>query len=269
MEVMKTAIIAKSVGDIGVFAENGAKNYVYNLTLYNSILRRIGENSLKKLDNGKRFEAVRKVIPNLTDLNNAELIDEKARAFVRTFNAVNSIKLIDWKGIIIITASLWMPETLLLIRRLLMSNMYKKEVIKLENIFELLGSIRGFKTGDVIREMAGASKIYRRHLEECMTLFKTERELALECLKLSVSNSRFSRLVDVMRVYALIDKEMALQILERNKLEKEEEIMLTAEEDVDIVDVIAFISITPVLLELANLLMKPMLDMVYDAFKYI
>jgi len=35
------------------------------------------------------------------------------------------------------------------------------------------------------------------------------------------------------------------------------------------IDIAAFISVVPILLELANLLLKPMLDMIYEAFKFI
>ena len=102
-----------------------------------------------------------------------------------------------------------------------------------------------------------------------MEMFKTEKDIALEALKHSVKNSRFSKLVDILRVYSMTDKKLALQILERHRLEKEEEILLTAEEDMDLVDLIAFLSIIPILLQLASLLLKPMLDMIYEAFRFV
>jgi len=117
--------------------------------------------------------------------------------------------------------------------------------------------------------MAKASRTYRKHLDNCRELFKTEKEQSLQALKASVKNTRFSRLVDILRVYSMTDKKLALQIMERNILEKEEELLMTAEEDIDLVDLIAFISIVPILLQLANLLLKPMLDMIYEAFRFI
>ena len=106
-------------------------------------------------------------------------------------------------------------------------------------------------------------------MKNCKELFKTEKEQAIDVLKASVKNSMFCRLVDILRVYSMTDKKLALQIMERNRLEKEEGILLTAEEDIDLVDLIAFISIVPILLQLANLLLKPMLDMIYEAFRFI
>ena len=233
------------------------------------LVKGIGEDTLKKLDSNGKLGEVEKALPALIQTNDKSIIEANANSFVKAYNAVHSVKLINWSVILIIAFSFWLPELILLVKKLLLGNMYRKEVMKLENIFELLGSIRGFKTINIIEEMAKSSKVYRKHLISCMELFKTEKELALESLKSSVKNSRFSKLVDVMRVYAMTDKKSGSPNIERNKLEKEEEIFLTAEEDIDMVDLIAFISIVPILLELANLLMKPMLDMIYEAFKFI
>ena len=73
----------------------------------------------------------------------------------------------------------------------------------------------------------------------------------------------------MLRVFSTTDRALALQILKRNMMEREEELLLTAEEDVDVVDLIAFVSIVPILLNLANLLMKPMLEMIYQAFNVV
>jgi hypothetical protein len=199
--------------------------------------------------------------------NGGELIDQLYR-LNRTMTRYNNCPF-SFQVILLILLSFWLPELVLFIKRLLLGNKYRKEVIKLENIFELHGSIRNFKTIDILEEMAKASRTYRKHLDNCRELFKTEKEQALQALKASVKNTRFSRLVDILRVYSMTDKKLALQIMERNMLEKEEELLMTAEEDIDLVDLIAFISIVPILLQLANLLLKPMLDMIYEAFRFI
>ena len=45
----------------------------------------------------------------------------------------------------------------------------------LENIIELLGSIDGFKTIDILEEMIKASTGYRKHLINCRDIFKTDK----------------------------------------------------------------------------------------------
>jgi hypothetical protein len=99
--------------------------------------------------------------------------------------------------------------------------------------------------------------------------FKVEKEEALELVKGSIHNTRFARLVDVIRVFSLTDRKLAMQILERNRMEQEEEMLITAQEDIDAVDLVAFLSIIPVVYLLINLLLKPMLDTIFEVFKYV
>lgn len=268
-DVVKLSIISKPQEGFQLFQDVRSQDYARNAALYKAVVGRIGEDALKKLDKTGKLEEIKKVLPALMGTGEREIIEEKAADIEKTYDAVLKISPIDFQIIILILSSFWFPELVLLIKRLLLGNKYRKEVIKLENIFELLGSIRSFKTIDIIEEMAKASRVYRKHLESCRELFKTEKEQSLEVLKVSVKNSRFSRLVDILRVYSMTDKKLALQIIERHRLEKEEEILLTAEEDIDLVDLIAFISIVPILLQLANLLLKPMLDMIYEAFRFV
>lgn len=268
-DAVKHSIMSKPQGGFEIFQDASIQDYSRNAALYKAAVGRIGEDTLKKLDNTGKLETIKKVLPSLMGTGEKEIINERAASIAKTFDMISQINPLNLRVIILILSSFWFPELVLFIKRLLLGNRYRKEVIKLENIFELLGSIRNFKTIDIIEEMAKASKSYRKYLENCKELFKTEKEQALEVLKASVRNSRFSRLVDILRVYSMTDKKLALQIMERNRLEKEEEILLTAEEDIDLVDLIAFISIVPILLQLANLLLKPMLDMIYEAFRFI
>lgn len=220
IDIMKSTIISKSSASFDLFSEATPSDYAYNLALYNAIVKRIGTQALQKLDDNKKLEAVKEIIPVLIQSNDTSLVDERAETFVKTYNSVQQITLLDWSSLLSIFLSFWLPELLLFLKRLLLSNMYKKEIIKLENVFELLGSIQNFKTIHIIDEMEKSSKPYSKHLRNCIDLFKTDKETALETLKLSVKSNRFSKLVDVMRIYALVDKTLAIQILERNRLEK-------------------------------------------------
>lgn len=269
IDIMKTSIISRPQGNISLFVEPGVNEYTRNAALYTAVVKNIGEEVLKNLDDKQQLMIVGKELSSLLCVQDKEVLDEQARMVVNTFRQVDNIRLIDIQTLVLIFLSFWLPEGVLIVRWLLLGNMYRKEVIKLENIFELLGSVKGMKTIDIVTEMAKASKVYRKHLTRCIELFKTEKEQALERLKVSARNTRFARLVDVLRVYSMTDKHIAMQIMERNRLEREEEILLTAEEDIDMVDLVAFISIVPILLQLANLLMKPMLDMIYEVFNFV
>lgn len=269
IDVMRISIIAHANSGINLFDTGAPQDYEYNFSLYRAALGRIGEKNMKKLDEAKRLEAVKKALEEEGAGDGRVGIEERARTVVRAFNGVSSLKLFDGKVFLAILLSFFLPEMILLLRRVIRGNKYKKEVVKLENIFELLGSIRGFKTVYILREMSKASNVCGGQLKRCEEGFRTDRGKALEELKCSVADRRFSRLADIIRVYSMVDKKLAMEILERNKLEKEEELLLTAEEDIDIVDVIAFASVTPIIFELGNLLMKPMLDMVFQAFDVI
>ena len=269
MELTKQAIIARPSTVINIFTGQAAVDYKRNVELYFSVLKSIGKENLQKLDDVKILESAQRVLPEILKMSDPTTVNEQAAMFLETFRKVNSIPLLDYWSLLVIIFSFWLPEAFLLAKRLLLNSMYRKEVIKLENIFELLGSVRGIKTFDILKEMAKASNVYRKHLTLCMEQFKTEKEEALESLKSSVRSTRFARLVDVMRVFSLTDRKLALQILERNRFEQEEDMLITAEEDVDAVDLIAFISIVPVVWLLINLLLKPMLDTIFEVFKYV
>jgi hypothetical protein len=270
IDVIKTSAIMRSSENINILNIGGIKDdYTYNFSLYNAVLKRIGEQNIKKLSDSEKINTVKKVLPEFVNSKDPLYIEEKSSSIVHTYNSVSSIRLINWEVVSVFLISLWIPEIFLFLRRILLSSRYKKEVIKLENIFELLAGVKEFKTSQIIDEMGKSSKIYRKHLFESMDLFKRDKKLGLESLKLSVKNTRFSKLVDVIRIYSIVDKELAIQILERNRLEKEEELLLTAQEDIDIIDIIAFASIVPILLELANLFMKTMMDMINQAFQFI
>ncbi|NJD02790.1 MAG: hypothetical protein FIA99_09415 [Ruminiclostridium sp.] len=269
VDLTRQSIIAKPAASMNVFTGQASTDYARNVELYEAILKKIGEQNLKKLDDNSILEKAGKVLPEILKDSDHSIIVEQAAIFLSTYRKISSITLFDYWSILAIILSFWLPEAFLLVKRLLLTGMYRKEVIKLENIFELLGSVQGIKTFDILKEMAKASGIYKKHLTGCMEHFKTEKEEALESLKAVVRNKRFSRLVDVMRVFSMTDRKLAMQILERNRLEQEEDLLITAEEDVDAVDLIAFISIVPVVWLLINLLLKPMLDTIFEVFKYV
>ncbi len=62
---------------------------------------------------------------------------------------------------------------------------------------------------------------------------------------------------------------MAIQILDRETMERDEQMIITAEESIDFIDLVAFLCIVPIVYELARLMLDPMLNMVYKAFDFV
>jgi hypothetical protein len=52
-------------------------------------------------------------------------------------------------------------------------------------------------------------------------------------------------------------------------MERDESLLITSEESIDFVDLVAFLSIAPLVYELARLMLSPMLDIIYKAFEFI
>lgn len=169
----------------------------------------------------------------------------------------------------IVLVSFWIPEIYFMLKRLLMNSRCKGEIMKLESLFELLGGMGSIKTVDILKEMSKVSKVYKGHLQECYEKYLIDKEIALENLRNSVKVARFRKLVDFLRIYALIDKTAAVEMLEKNRIQRDEEMLLTADEDVDMMDIIAFVSIIPIVIQITELLLKPMMNTVINAFSFM
>ena len=76
-------------------------------------------------------------------------------------------------------------------------------------------------------------------------------------------------MANILEIYTLSDREIALQVLEREVMERDEAIIITADETIDFIDLVAFMSIVPLVYELARLMLNPMLEVVYKAFEFI
>ncbi|EPR12052.1 hypothetical protein [Ruminiclostridium papyrosolvens] len=274
LDITKVNIISKAGSNIDVLQtfnpQKSSPDSGYNYSLYYTILDRVNhEGYFEKMDDKFKREHLSEIIPGLIHSSNKEDIEYNVQKFLSTWYALKRINLFDWKIILIAILSFFSPEIFLLMKWLLLGSVYRKEVIRLENIFELLGSMEEFKTTDILEQMAKGSRRYRKHMRECRELFQTDRRLAVESLRAATKNKKMSELVDTIRIYSLVDKKLAMDILAKNRRSKAEGILITADEDMDWLDIAAFVGITPLLYELANLMLKPMLDMVFEAFKYV
>lgn len=274
LDITKVNIISKAGSNIDVLQSFGSQKSSsdsgYNYSLYHTILDRVNdEGKFEKMDDKSKREHLSEIMQGLIHSSNKEDIEYNVQKFLSTWYALKRIHLFDWKIFLTAILSFFSPEIFLLLKWLLLGSVYRKEVIRLENIFELLGSMEEFKTTDILEQMAKGSRRYRKHMRECRELFQTDRRLAVESLKAATKNKKMSELVDTIRIYSLVDKKLAMDILAKNRRSKAEGILITADEDMDWLDIAAFVGITPLLYELANLMLKPMLDMVFEAFKYV
>lgn len=274
LDITKVNIISKAGSNIDVLQTFGShkssSDNGYNYSLYYTILDRVNdEGKFEKMDDKSKREHLSEIMQGLIHSSNKEDIEYNVQKFLSTWYDLKRIHLFDWKIFLTTILSFFSPEIFLLLKWLLLGSVYRKEVIRLENIFELLGSMEEFKTTDILEQMAKGSRRYRKHMRECRELFQTDRRLAVESLKAATKNKKMSELVDTIRIYSLVDKKLAMDILAKNRRSKAEGILITADEDMDWLDIAAFVGITPLLYELANLMLKPMLDMVFEAFKYV
>jgi hypothetical protein len=265
----RQSIIAEGMTSANIFTGNTANDITKSIETYAAILDEIGEKAIRELDDTQILEHVKKVLPGILKTDDKSVINRQSSIFLDTYKKVIGIPLFNYWSVIAIIFSLWIPEAFLMLKSLVLAGMYRKEAVKLENVFELLGNVQGIKTIDILSEMGKASRVYRKHIISCIDKFKTDREAALMLLKESLYNTRFKRLTDVMRIFCITDRSLAMQILEKNRIEQEEDMLMSAQEDVDTVDIIAFVSVVPVIWLLANLMLKPMLDTIFEAFRYV
>lgn len=243
------------------------EEYKYNSRLYKLVLTDIGERKMKELD---RQGKLREMQAKLSKYDKGTLDSlSKADALLKTYERYESVSVFNVKVVAGLITFFFLPEIVLLIRKLVIGRKYKMEAIKMENVFELLAGIKDFKTSLILHEMVKVSSINKAQLEKAVSIFNTDKNEGLDNLRKVIPDSKFYDLVDAIRVYSTADKDVALQILERSRREREEKKLLTAEEDMDFVDIIAFTSVVPLLYELCNMMIKPMLDLVFKTFNYI
>jgi hypothetical protein len=245
-------------------------NVEYNIILYYEIIKRGGQSALGLIASEKRIEYVSRLLPEILGKEaQGDLINERANNFDKTFEAVRSTSVaLNFKLLIFIIFPFFFPEMYMLLKYYLHKTKIEKEVIKLENIFSLLANIPDFKTDSILKEMEQSTKIFNRHFGICLKKFYEDREIAINELMDSSRNKRFKSLVNSIKKYSLVDKRMALQMMERNVKENEERLIINANEDMDITEMIALLSIAPFALLSLVISIKPLFDTAMSAFNF-
>lgn len=236
--------------------------------LYRQIVEEVGKSVLLDADEAQRYHIVKEVMAERLKTSDDNLIEEKTNWFIKTWKEVKNMPAKNYRGSMSILLSPFMPEILLIVIWLIRGCVYRREIIKLEYIFELLATIEGIKTSDIIFELENCSKIYSKYLQEFRIIFQYDKKNAFDFLK-ACRAKNLSRLAAILEIYSMSDREIALQILDREVMERDESLIITSEETIDFVDLVAFLSIAPLVYELARLMLSPMLDIIYKAFEFI
>lgn len=236
--------------------------------LFKQVLAEVGEEKLSYGNYTENYMLVEEKMPAVIDSSNEQLIKESTTWFLDKWQKVQRIKVFKYYHPFILVFSLFLPELILIIRWLIRGSVFKKEIIKLEYIFELLARIDGVKTLDIVYELEKSSKIYSKYFKEFAKVFMYDKKKGFACLY-NKNIKSLTKLTEVLEIYSLSDREVALQILEREVMERDEAVVITADETVDFIDVVAFLSIVPLVYELVMLMLNPMLDVVYKAFEFM
>lgn len=260
-------IIDASDGEKTVLYQDGSYDRS-RYKLYRQVVAGVGRNRLAKASVTEKYRLVEEEMIVYLNTSDNQLIQEKTKWFIKTLEAVQSVKIFKYHDILLILMALFIPELLLTLRWLLRGCVYKKEIIKLEYIFGLLAQVDGIKTLDIIHQLEKSSKIYAKYLHEFAMVFQYDKKRGFNYLK-NRNIKSLCKLSNILEIYSLSDKEIALQILEREVMERDESIIITADETIDFIDLVAFLSIVPMVYELARLMLNPMLDVVYKAFEFI
>ncbi len=260
-------IVATSGPDQILFGRSETVDHT-KYQLYKQILENIDSRKLSGSIYSEKYNMVEEVMAEQLNTSDRHLLDEKTKWFLDTWQKVKLIETFHLKHLIVMIPSSFIPDMFFIIGWLIKGSVYKREIIKLEYVFELLSKVEGIKTLDIINQLERSSKIYSKFFREFSHLFKYDKVKAFNFLK-NRNIKSLTRIASILEIYSRTDKEIALQILEREIIERDEAIIMTADETVDFIDLAAFLSIVPLVYELARLMLDPMLDIVYKAFDYI
>jgi len=266
--VYQAKVIVESSGkEISIlYKDNSYEQSGYKL--YKQITAGVGKGKLSSASDTEKYYLVEEEIAKYLNTSDQSQLKDKTEWFIKVWGEVQNLRVFKYYHILIVLLALFLPELLLTLRWLLRGCVYKKEVIKLEYIFGLLARVDGIKTLDIIYELEKSSKIYSKYLHEFAVMFEYDKKSGFDYLK-SRNIKSLTKMANVIEIYSLSDKELALQVLEREVMERDESIIITAEESIDFIDLVAFLSIVPLVYELARLMLNPMLDVVYKAFEFI
>lgn len=199
--------------------------------------------------------------------NNTALVYEDWYKQVKI--GVDSLKILKLSDFILLLFASFGWDLLFIIIWVLRGYARKQEIIRLEYVFQQLSNVEGVRTTEIIQELVAAAKVYKKQLSNFYQIFICDKRRAFIELKGVGENTSLCKLAEVLEIYSLNDHQVAMEILDRAILERDEAALITAEETLDFVDIFAFISIAPLVYEIVRLMLSPMLELIYKAFEYM
>ena len=151
----------------------------------------------------------------------------------------------------------YIPNVFLILARLIRYQSFDNEVIALEMLTIMVGSIENVTVKEILRILAINSKAFKPNFEKALMEYPIDFEQALINLGDSSKNKDFQALVSTLRQCATSDKYSALQTLQRRRISRKEYRKLIEEKKIETKMYIAFIMLLPVLFFLAKLLLSP------------
>lgn len=157
------------------------------------------------------------------------------------------------------------PDLFLILARMIRYQSFDNEVIALEMLTILVGSIENVTVKEILRILSLNSKAFKKNFEKALLEYPIDFEQALINLGDSSKNKDFQALVSTLRQCATADKYSALQTLQRRRISRKEYRKLMEEKKIETKMYIAFIMLLPVLFFMAKLLLSPWQDLMTNS----
>lgn len=153
------------------------------------------------------------------------------------------------------------PDIFLTLARMIRYQSFDNEIIALEMLTILVGSIENVTVKEILRILSLNSKAFKKNFEKALLEYPIDFEQALINLGDSSKNKDFQALISTLRQCATSDKYAALQTLQRRRISRKEYRKLMEEKKIETKMYIGFILLIPVLFFLAKLLLSPWQDL--------
>lgn len=155
----------------------------------------------------------------------------------------------------------FIPNVFLEVAKKIRYQSFDNEIIALEMLTILVGSIEGVTVKEILRILTLNSKAFKKNFEKALIEYPIDFEQALINLGDSSKNKDFQALISTLRQCATSDKYAALQTLQRRRISRKEYRKLMEEKKIESKMYVAFILFLPVLFFLAKLLLGPWMNL--------
>jgi hypothetical protein len=231
---------------------------------YEVVTKLIDTKMLKNKDSVEARLAIQNVMAEqkiATRENAAYLATEIYNKMMRVENAkkINPITLITI--LFISMAGFMIPNAVLEILKFIRYRAFDNEVIALEMLTILVGSVENITVKEILKILADNSKIFKKNFEKALLEYPADFEQALVNLGESSKNKDFQALISTLRQSATSDKYSALQTLQRRRISRKEYRKLTEEKRIEFKMYVGLVLLVPVLFFLAKLLLSPWQDL--------